>query len=199
MQTEQKEKFAQEGELLRVGVFSSTHGIKGEVKVFPTTDDNKRFLDLKQVFLDLRESGKGLLELELEKVRFFKQMVIVKFKGYDDINQIEKYRGSDLLIRREDAVALAENECFIFDVIGSEAVTEDGLVIGTVKEILTTGANDVYVICLSEEAGRLPEEVRAGKAAEPGQELLLPSIPSCILSVDVEAKKVVVRVPEGLF
>ena len=74
-------------EMLRVGVISSTHGIKGEVKVFPTTDDPARFTDLKEVTLDTK---KGLEPLKIQTVRFFKNMVILKFEGYDDINAIER-------------------------------------------------------------------------------------------------------------
>ena len=101
---------------LRVGVISSTHGIKGEVKVFPTTDDVQRFQKLKKVFLD---TGKAYVELEIGGVKFFKNQVILKFKGYDSINEIEKYKGMDLLVSREDAIPLGENER-----TGGEAGTE---------------------------------------------------------------------------
>ena len=88
---------------LRVGVISSTHGLKGEVKVFPTTDDPERFRDLKQVFLD---TGKEYLPLKITGVRFFKNQVILKFKEFQDINEVERYRGRDLLITRDKAVPL---------------------------------------------------------------------------------------------
>ena len=81
--------------MLRVGVITSPHGIKGEVKVFPTTDDAKRFKELKKVILD---TGKEYIPMEIEHVKFFKNMVILKFKGYDNINEIEKYKSRDLLI-----------------------------------------------------------------------------------------------------
>lgn len=163
---------------LRVGVITTTHGIRGEVKVFPTTDDPGRFKDLKKLFLD---TGKELLPLELEGVKFFKQMVILKFKGIDNINDIEKYRGKDLLIHREDAVALEEGEYFIFDLIDSTVYTEDGKELGTLTEILTTTANDVYVVNTSA-----------------GKELLIPSIKECILDIDVTNKKIVVHLLDGL-
>ncbi len=163
---------------LRVGVITTTHGIRGEVKVFPTTDDPGRFKDLKKLFLD---TGKELLPLELEGVKFFKQMVILKFKGIDNINDIEKYRGKDLLIHREDAVALEEGEYFIFDLIDSTVYTEDGKELGTLTEILTTAANDVYVVNTSA-----------------GKELLIPSIKECILDIDVTNKKIVVHLLDGL-
>lgn len=164
--------------LLRVGVISSTHGIKGEVKVYPTTDDPNRFKELKQVILD---TGKEQLNLEIEGVKFFKQMVILKFKGIDNINDIEKYRGKDLLITRENAVALEEGEYFIYDLLDSEVYSDEGDKLGVLTEILTTAANDVYVVKMSN-----------------GKELLLPSIKECILDIDVENKKILVHVMPGL-
>ena len=126
---------------LRVGVITTTHGVRGEVKVFPTTDDPNRYKELKMVFLD---TGKEMLTLEIEGVKFFKQMVILKFKGFDNINDIEKYRGKDLLINREDAVVLEEGEYFIFDLIDSTVITDDGKELGVLSEILTTAANEVF-------------------------------------------------------
>lgn len=164
---------------LRVGVISSTHGVKGEVKVFPTTDDVNRFNDLKQVLLD---TGKEYIELEIEGVKYFKQFVILKFKGINNINDIEKYKGKDLLVSRENAVELEEDEYFIYDIIGSKVITDDETELGELTEILATGANDVYVVTTKD-----------------GKELLLPSIKECILNVDVENKIVTVHILPGLF
>ncbi len=163
---------------LRVGVIASTHGIGGEVKVFPTTDDNKRFKKLKQVFLD---TGKEYLELEVERVRFFKQMVIVKFKGINNINDIEKYKGKDLLVTRENAVPLEENEYFIYDIMDAQVVDEEGKEIGTLVEVLATGANDVYVV-------KTPQ----------GKEILMPVIDECILDIDFDNKVVTAHIMPGL-
>lgn len=163
---------------LRVGVIASTYGIRGEVKVYPTTDDVNRFKSLKKVILD---TGKEKLNLEVQGVKFFKNMVIVKFKGIDNINDIEKYKGKDLLVTREDAIPLEEGEYYIFDVLGSKIVTEDGEEIGELKEILQTGANDVYIV-----------KTTAGK------ELLIPSIPQCILDVNIDAKIIKVHLLDGM-
>ena len=94
-------------ELLQVGVITSTHGVRGEVKVFPTTDDPERFKTLKHVLLD---TGREKKPLEIQGVKFFKQFVILKFKGIDNINDIERYKRCPLLVERKDAVALEENE-----------------------------------------------------------------------------------------
>lgn len=85
-------------ELLRVGAIASTHGIRGEVKVFPTTDDVGRFQHCTELLLD---TGTEKKPLQVEGVRFFKQFVILKFKGYDNINDIECYKGKDLYVTRE--------------------------------------------------------------------------------------------------
>lgn len=165
-------------QFLRVGVISSTHGVRGEVKVFPTTDDPARFKKLKKVILD---TEKGHMELEISGVKFFKNQVILKFKGYDNINDIEPYKGMDLLVSRADAVPLEENENFIVDLIDMTVVTDEGVTLGTLVDVLETGANDVYVV-------ETPDK----------KEILLPAIRDCILDVDVEAKRMVVHVLEGL-
>ena len=164
-------------QMLRVGVITSTHGVRGEVKVFPTTDDAKRFKTLKKVMLDGREP----LELSIEQVKFFKNMVILKFKGYDNINDVETWRQRDLLITRDQAVELKEDEYFITDLIGLTVVNEEEVVLGRVKDVLETGANDVYVV-----------ELTGGK------ELLLPAIKDCILNVDLEGGRMKVHVLDGL-
>ena len=164
-------------EFLQVGVISSTHGIRGEVKVFPTTDDPLRFKKLKKVLLD---TGKERLELEIQSVKFFKQFVIVKFRGIDNINDIERYKGKSLLVPREDAVELDEDEYYIADLIGMEVFTEDGH-FGVVKDVMETGANEVYIV-ESDEHG----------------EVLIPAIRQCVLDVNVEEKKMKIRLMDGL-
>lgn len=165
-------------DMLRVGVFANTHGVRGEIKVFPTTDDVTRFKKLKILYLD---KGAELMKLEVSSVRFFKNMVIMKFKGIDNINDIEKYKGKNLLIERKQAVPLQENEYFICDIIDSKVVTEDGEEIGTLKEVLQTGANDVYVV-----------------KTEEGKEVLFPVIDTCVLDVNTEEKVVTVRLMPGI-
>ena len=165
-------------QLLRVGVISSTHGVRGEVKVYPTTDDVNRFKKLKNVVLD---TGKEHLKLEVSGVKFFKNQVILKFKGIDNINDIEKYKGKDLLVNREDAVALEENENYVADLIDLKVVTDEGQVLGVLTEVMETGANDVYVV-----------------ETEDGKELLLPAIRDCILDVDLETEVMTVHILAGL-
>lgn len=163
---------------LQVGVIASTHGIRGEVKVFPTTDDVKRFQNCKQLLLD---TGKERIELEVEGVKYFKQFVILKFQGIDSINDVECHKGKSLLVARENAVKLRKGEYFIADLIGLVVCNEAGENIGVLEDVLQTGANDVYHIRLSD-----------------GRELLLPAIRECVLEVDVENRWMKIHIMEGL-
>lgn len=165
-------------QLLQVGVITQPHGVRGEVKVFPTTDDPVRFKKLKKVILD---TGKEKLNLEVEHVKFFKQFVIVKFKEFDNINDIERYKRCPLLVTRENAVSLEEDEYFVADMIGMKVITEDGTEFGTLSDVMETGANDVYVID-SKEHG----------------EVLMPAIKECVLNVDMESGIITVHLMSGL-
>lgn len=162
----------------QVGVITSTHGVRGEVKVYPTTDDAKRFRRLKEVILD---TGKEEKVLEIEGVKFFKNMVILKFKGYDNINDIEKYRQCSLYVTRANAVRLRRNEYFVADLIGMEVFLEDGSRFGTLKDVMETGANDVYIM-----------ETLTGK------EVLVPAIKDCILKVEPEEGRMEIHLLPGL-
>ena len=163
---------------LKVGVITSTHGIRGEVKVFPTTDEPERFRDIKCLFLQTKNER---MELEVAGVKFFKQMVILKFKEFDSINDVEKYKGCELYVSRDQAVPLEENEYYIADLIGMEVRLEDGNLLGTLKDVLETGANDVYCV----------ETKNYG-------EVLIPAIKQCIIKVEVEEGRMTVRLLPGL-
>ena len=165
-------------QLLQVGVIASTHGVRGEVKVFPTTDDANRFKKLKKVILD---TGMEKKALEIQGVKFFKQFVILKFKGIDNINDIEKYKGKSLYVTRENAVKLKKDEYFIADLIDMQVVLEDGTLLGILTDVMKTGANDVYCV-----------------ESEKYEEVLLPAIGECILDVDVEGRKMTVHLMPGL-
>ena len=165
-------------QFLQVGAITSTHGIRGEVKVFPTTDDPARFKKLKKVILD---TGKRQIDMEIQSVRFFKQFVILKFKEFDNINDVEPFRKKCLLVTRDQAVPLEEDEYFIADLIGLRVITDEDKVLGELTDVLETGANDVYQV-----------------TDENGKEILLPAIKDCILSVDLEKGEMKVHILEGL-
>lgn len=164
--------------LLQVGAILDTHGLRGEVKVFPTTDDPGRYNYLEDVILE-DKSGKQIT-LVVEKVRYFKNLVIVKFKDLDNINDVEQYKKCNLYVTRENAVELEADEYFVADLIGLTAKTDEGEELGQIKDVLTTGANDVYVI-----------DTKEG-------ELLVPAIHDCVQEVDLEAGVMTLHLLPGL-
>ena len=164
-------------DLLKVGVITTTHGVIGVVKVFPTTDP-ERFLDLEYVLLD---AGREMKKLEVRNVRFFKNLVILKFAGIDNINDIEMYKGRDLWIPREEAQELGEDEYYVADLIGMDVFLENGEKFGVLRDVMETGANDVYVV-----------------DGVDGKEILLPAIHECILDVDLEKNAMTVHLMKGL-
>lgn len=165
-------------QFFRVGVITSTHGIRGQVKVFPTTDDVSRFKKGMEVILETKNARQTLV---VEQVKFFKQMVILKFQGIDSINDVEQYRQCDLLVTREHAVPLEEGQYYLADLLDMEVYEDTGDRLGTLTDVLETGANSVYVVSDST-----------------GKELLIPNIPDCIKAVDVEQGIMTVHLLEGL-
>lgn len=164
-------------EKLRVGRVTATHGLKGEVKVYPTTDEPERFLELETVYLDL---GTMQRALEIEHVRFFKNLVIVKFRGLDRIEDVMSFRQKDLYVDRKDAKPLGENEWYIGDIIGLRVVTDEGTELGVIRDVLQNGANDNYIV-------KTPE-----------REILIPAIRQCILNVSLEEGVMTVHLLDGL-
>ena len=162
----------------RVGVIAGTHGLRGEVKVFPTTDEPARFLDLEKVILD---TGREEKTLTIRSVKFFKKFVILGFKGMERIEDVEKLKGAELLINREDAIPLEEGEYFIPDLLGLRVVTDDGRELGVIKDVIETGANNVYDV-----------------QNEDGARILIPAIPQCILDVRLEEGDMTVHLLPGL-
>ena len=165
-------------EILQVGVITSTHGLRGEVKVFPTTDDAARFRRLKEVILD---TGEEKMLLEIQGVKFFKKFVILKLKGIDSIDEAEKYRRKSLFVTRKNAVPLRRDEYFVADLVGLKVIDDMDQELGVLTEVLQTGANDVYVVKMKD-----------------GREALIPAIKQCILNVDVEGGLIRVHILEGL-
>ena len=165
-------------DLLKVGVITTTHGVRGEVKVFPTTDDAERFLDIEYVLLD---TGKELRRLNIQNVKFFKNLAILKFEGIDNINDIEMYKGRELWIPREEAQELGEDEYYVADLIGMEVLRENGEKFGVLRDVMETGATDVDIVDRVD-----------------GEEILLPAIHDCVLDVDVEKNTMTVHLMKGL-
>lgn len=165
-------------DLLKVGVITSTHGLKGELKVFPMTDDSGRFSALKSVIVFTFEEKKVL---PIISVKYFKNIVIIKFKGINNIDDALGYKGKELYITRAQAVKCEEGEYFITDLIGLPVISDEGEALGRLSDVLVTGANDVYVV-----------------SQEGKKDLLLPAIKECILKIDLTQKIMQVHIMTGL-
>lgn len=161
-----------------VGQIVNTFGVKGMLKVKPFTDDVERFEELKKVYICKKEK---LEEVEIEEVKYHKDMVLLKVKGIDDMNEAEKVKGLYLKIDRKNAKKLPKDTYFIADLLGLEVYSDTGELLGKVDDIFRTGANDVYVI-----------------KNENGKQLLLPGIPDVIKEIDLEKEKIIVHLLKGL-
>lgn len=165
-------------EYFEVGQIVNTNGLKGLLKINPFTDDITRFERLKTILV---EHKKELLEFEIESVRYQKKQALLKLKGIDTIEEAEKYREDYLKIKRNKEEKLPEDTYYIVDLIGLDIYTENGELLGKLDDIFSTGSNDVYVVKNSE-----------------GKQILLPAISDVIKNIDLEQKKIVVNLIEGL-
>lgn len=163
--------------LLEVGQIVNTYGIKGFVKVVPLVDNNNQFKDFRILYI---QDKKQIKELQIEEVKFSKNLVLLKFKGIETIEQAEELRNLYLQAKRSD-IHLEEGAHFIVDLIGLEVYTEDGMLLGKLKEVLQPGANDVYVV-----------------EDENKKEILLPAIPDVIKKIDIEGNQMIVKLLNGL-
>lgn len=165
-------------QMFTIGRIVNTHGVKGELRVIPTTDDIKRFEKLKTVYVYQKE----LKEYEITGIRYHKAFVLLKFKGVDTLDDAEMLKNATLKINRKDSLPLQEDEYYIGDLYNLAVETEEGRVLGILQDILYTGSNDVYVV----------------KHPETGKEILIPAIKQCIKQIDLTHKKMTVHLLEGL-
>jgi 16S rRNA processing protein RimM len=170
-----------EERLLNIGKIVNTHGIRGELKVWPQTDfPEVRFKEGNKLLMFPPESG-APITIEIVSAREQKKMYVLKIKGFDNINQVEKYKGWELKVADSERVPLPEGEYYVRDIVGCAVETDEGEPLGTITDILSPGANDIWVV-------KLPK----------GKELLLPVIDDVVLDVDITARKVKVHLMEGL-
>ena len=165
-------------EYFEIGQIVNTFGIKGFVKIVPFTDDLERFEELESVFV---VKQKQLIEMQIEEVKYHKNLVLVKFKGIEDINMAEKYKGCYIKIKRENARKLPKDTYFIADLIGIDVYDENGNLLGKVDDIFNNKSHDVYVI-----------------KDDLGKQILLPSTKEVIKDVDVENNKIIIHLIDGL-
>lgn len=168
-------------EYIRIGKIVNTHGIKGDVKVLPLTDNIKRFEKLDSVYI---EEDKSVLNIE--KVWYNKGFVMLKFKGFNDINNVLKFKNKYIVIKEKDRISLPKDSYFIYQIIGLKVYCTDGTEIGEITEVLQPGGNDVYVVKST--------EVENNKE----KEYLIPAIKDVIKQIDIENKTMIIEPLEGL-
>ncbi|MGI5839119.1 MAG: ribosome maturation factor RimM [bacterium] len=169
--------------MITVGEIVATQGNKGEVRVYPLTDFPDRFTSLKALTW---QKGNAAVELILEKARRHKNMVVLKFGGYDDIAAAETLVGGTLNIHRRETVKLPTGHYYFFEIIGLAVFTNSGEYLGKISEVLRTGGNDVYVVRAEAAPGKLAREI------------LLPAIKDVVKTIDPAAGRMTVELPEGL-
>lgn len=166
------------GEWVGVGEVLTTHGVQGELKVLPLTDDPSRWEELTRVF---GRTAEVTLELHVENVRYFKQFVIVKFREIADLSTAESLRGSRLWIPKSERKTLPPDRFYTDDLLQMDVFDDAGRLLGKIEQVMVTGANDVFVV--KDEGER---------------EILLPALKSVVLQVDLAGKRMTVRIPPGL-
>lgn len=164
-------------EYISIGQIVNTHGIRGEVKVYPLTDNIERFDDVDHVYI---EEDNRLTSLEITNVKYLKNMVVIQFKGIDNAESAEKLRNKYIKVHRNDTVKLPEDTFLICDLIGHRVFDTEGNYLGEVSDILPTGSNDVFVV------------------KSEGEEILIPGLKSIFKEIDLKNGKMIVQLPEGL-
>ncbi len=166
-------------EYFEIGQIVNTSGLRGYIKVKPFTDDIKRFNKLKTIYIMI---NKELKEYTIEEVKYVKNSVLLKLVGIDSIEEAEKYRNYYVQINKKDAPKLEKDSYFIADIEDCKVYEQDtNKYLGIVTEVFPTGSNDVYVV-----------------KSEEGKQILLPAIKDVIKNVDIENKKIIVKLLEGL-
>lgn len=163
---------------LKLGQIINTHGVKGEIKVYPLTDDIKRFGKLKVVYMKQAEDYKAY---KIEEVKYLKNIVILKLENINDMNEAVKLIDNYLYVDRENAVKLSKDTYFIADLIGMEVYTIKDELLGSIITVFSTGSNDVYEI-----------------KKDDGKPFLIPAIKDVVKAVDVEKRKMRIELLEGL-
>ncbi|KPU28238.1 16S rRNA processing protein RimM [Caloranaerobacter sp. TR13] len=160
-------------DFIKVGKIVNTHGIKGELKVLPLTDDMTRFEELEYVYVEKQK-------IEIENVWYKKNLVILKFKGLDNINEVLCLKGKYVYIDKENAIELPEDTYFIFQIIGLNVYLKNGNFLGVIKDVIQTGSNDVYVV------------------KNDNREYLIPAIKEVIKEINLDDNKVIIDPLEGM-
>ncbi|MBN2009467.1 16S rRNA processing protein RimM [candidate division KSB1 bacterium] len=164
-------------ELICIGEVLNAHGIRGDIIIKPWTDDPDQFDELAEVYITNRDE---LKQFTIEKVRITQKKIIVKFRGIDNRNAAEQLRGALLQRQRSELRALAEDEYFIFDLIGLDVKSTSGETIGSITDVMEMPAHDVYVV------------------QQGSREVLIPAVKSIVKSIDLDAGKIIIDPIDGL-
>lgn len=164
--------------MFTIGKIVNTHGIKGEVKVLRISDFDERFTPEQTVYVIKDDKP---IELTIATHRLHKGFDLIQFKDYANINLVESFKGCKLKIREDQLTELEDHEFYYHEIIGCEVYTSDNTKLGKVKEILSPGANDVWVV-----------------KRETGKDLLIPYIEDVVKQVNIETKRIVIEPMEGL-
>jgi 16S rRNA processing protein RimM len=165
------------GDFVAVGKVQKPRGIRGEVYFFPLTDFPERFDGLETIVVEKPDGSRS--SLDVDGVRFYGKRPTIKFRGVGTPEAVDRFRGSLLLVPRDQVHPLPEDTFYVFEVVGLKVETEDGEAVGQVKDVLSLPANDVYVV------------------EREGKELLLPAVRD-VMQVDLEGGRVIVRGVEDL-
>lgn len=163
-------------ESILIGKIVNTHGIKGEVKVYPYTDDIVHLSKLKCIYLDATLQKK----YKIMSSKIWKDMLILKMENIHSIEEAQALKGIDIYIEKED-ISHLEDTYYVEDLIGMNVIDENGKGIGKITYVFHTGANDVYEVKTLEQ-----------------KEIYLPAIKDVIKEVDIKNKKVQIKMMEGL-
>ncbi len=165
-------------EFIIIGKVVSTQGNKGEVKVWPLTDSIDRFKNLASIFLRNNTIRKTL---RIEKIRSKENTVILKLEDIDNIEKAKMVVGSFLEVKRENTIRLSKDTYFIFEIIGLEVYTVNNIFLGKVKNVISTGSNDVYIV-----------------KNKNNKEILIPAIREVVKNINLEKKLITVKMVDGL-
>ncbi|NMA87280.1 MAG: 16S rRNA processing protein RimM [Tissierellia bacterium] len=163
-------------DFIQIGRIANTHGVRGEIKIIPLTNDMHRFNYLKTAFL-----GEEKIKVEVENVKYHKNLVIVKFKEFNDINEIISFKDEYVYIEGKDKVVLPEDHYFLYDIVNCEVFDTQNNYIGIVKEVLQSASNDIYIV-----------------KDKKGKEYLIPAVKEFFIDIDVENKKIIIDPIEGM-
>ncbi len=164
-------------EYISIGQIINTYGIKGELKVYPLTDNIRRFDDIDAVFID---ENNMLKRYEIQRIKYLNNIIVIKFKYIDNLKSAEKLRNKYIKVHRNDAVKLPENSFFVCDIIGTEVFTIEGILLGKVQDVIKTGSNDVFIV------------------KNEDNEILIPALKSIFKEINIIQGKIIVELPKGL-